>query len=166
MVAGLEDISAAVGRDALLDLFSAVNEYASDYARTRGADLVTEITETTRDRLASMIEAAFQGGATPQDLALEIAESFAFSIDRAETIARTELAMAQGQGTLDSWIESEVVSGKRWILGSEHGDPDICDDNEAAGVIGLEETFPSGDDAPPAHPDCVCDLIAELIDVS
>ena len=30
----------------------------------------------------------------------------------------------------------------------------------AAGAIGLDEDFPSGDDAPPAHPNCVCDVAA------
>ena len=39
------------------------------------------------------------------------------------------------------------------------GDDTCCDDceaNEAAGLIDLDEAFPSGDDSPPAHPNCRC----------
>lgn len=36
-----------------------------------------------------------------------------------------------------------------------------CDDNADAGALELGDAFPSGDDAPPAHPNCECALVAE-----
>lgn len=170
-VSALEQLGDDVG-------FNALNAEALNYARERAAemvgmrwvdgDLITNpnaewaITDSTRDGIRSQVERAFEGGLTPGELASEIRDSYEFSDARAEMVARTELASAHVEGSLDAWRESGVVEGKRWILGSEHGDPDDCDDNEAAGVIGIDETFPSGDDAPPIHPNCVCDLIAEL----
>jgi hypothetical protein len=61
-----------------------------------------------------------------------------------------------------AYKESGVVSGKEWLLGSEHDQDDECDDNVAAGVIALDDSFPSGDDEAPAHPNCVCDVLPVL----
>ena len=79
--------------------------------------------------------------------------------ERALLIARTEISDALSEGNLQSWKASGVVEGKEWVLGSEHGVPDICDENAAAGVIPIDATFPSGDDRPTAHVQCVCDLL-------
>jgi hypothetical protein len=46
---------------------------------------------------------------------------------------------------------------KRWVT---NGDPcPTCDENALAGYIGMDESFPSGDDEPEAHPNCRCDMI-------
>jgi hypothetical protein len=74
-------------------------------------------------------------------------------------IARTELALASVTGALDTWKESGVVTGKQWILGSEHTVEDECDENDGV-VVALGDVFPSGDDGPPAHPNCVCDILS------
>ena len=44
---------------------------------------------------------------------------------------------------------------------------DACDEcvaNAEQGAIGLEDEFLSGDDAPPAHPNCRCDVLPVLIE--
>lgn len=35
----------------------------------------------------------------------------------------------------------------------------VCDENSLAGWIPMDETFPSGDDEPLAHPNCYCELV-------
>ena len=77
-------------------------------------------------------------------------------------IARTETAMADVQGNMAAYRASSVVTGKEWILGD-----DACEDcvaNSEVGSIGLADLFPSGDDGPPAHPNCRCDLLPTLIE--
>jgi hypothetical protein len=43
---------------------------------------------------------------------------------------------------------------KSWVGGT----CPVCEENAAAGWIDIDEAFPSGDDEPPAHPNCECEL--------
>jgi SPP1 gp7 family putative phage head morphogenesis protein len=167
-----------VGLAAQDDLLSQLDEEALEYARQRAAELVGKkwvdgqlvdnpnakwaITDTTREELRELIAEGLEDGMSPQQLADEIEEAFAFSAARAETIARTELAFAHVQGNVEGWRQSGEVEGKQSILGSEHDLDDICDNNADAGVIGFDEPFPSGHQFPPYHPNCVCDVIPVL----
>jgi hypothetical protein len=151
---------------------SQVHQDAVDYAAERAAELVGKtyhgeilvdnptpgwsIKESTRDMLRSTIGQAIEEGWSSDRLASEIEDSAAFSATRAETIARTELAFANTNGAMTGYRASGVVVGKVWLLGEEACDE--CLGNADAGQIGIDDMFPSGDDAPPAHPNCVCDV--------
>lgn len=156
------------------DIVNPVNQDAVDYARDRSADLVGmrfdddgnliqnpdasfAITESTRQMLRGDIARAIESGTSTADLATELAAAYAFSAARAEMIARTEIANADVQGNLMAYRGSGVVSGKRWLLGSEHDEPDECDDAADMGVVPLDDDF-GGIGDPPAHPNCVCDI--------
>lgn len=159
-------------------LFDRLNEEALAYAKDRGAELVGmkyvdgelvtnpradwAINESTRDGLRDLISRAFDEGLSPTQLSDAIQESYLFSSARADAISRTELAMAHSAGELEAMRASGVVSGKEWLLGDNHEIEDDCDDNDGAGVIGLDEEFPSGDDGPPAHVNCACALSYQL----
>jgi hypothetical protein len=156
------------------------DEAAIEFARARAAELVGmkwvddelvenpdarwTITDATREFLRSDVTQAIQEGWSNKKLADAVGENYAFSELRSETIARTETARAHMQGNVEGWKASGVVTGKQSLLGSEHdeGDEDECDDNAAAGVVPLEEAFPSGDEWPPYHPRCVCDAVPVL----
>ena len=74
---------------------------------------------------------------------------------RAKMIAQTELNDAFNQGVFQ-FGKDAGATGKSW-------DTDIapcmvCIENELAGVIDIDDDFPSGDDAPPGHPRCMCSL--------
>lgn len=158
---------------------SLVNDEAISFADERAAELVGKklledgsiidnqsqdwaIDENTREMMRGLVASALEEGPTVQDLANAIEDSFAFSQDRAETIARTELATAHSQGTLRTWQASGQVIGKRWLLADTHPESDECDDNADEEFVAIDDDFPSGDDAPPAHPNCLCSLIPVL----
>jgi hypothetical protein len=158
------------------DIVSQLDENALRYARERAAELVGKrvttsgkiinnpradmvITEGTRDYLRELVAGAVEEGMSTGELADAIEGSYAFSESRAETIARTELASAHVQGNLTTWRDSGVVEYKESVLGSEHDVDDECDENADAGPIPLEDSFPSGDDGPPYHPNCVCAVV-------
>jgi len=50
--------------------------------------------------------------------------------------------------------EAADGSEKSWIGGT----CPVCQENSDAGWIPVDEQFPSGDDEPPAHPNCDCDI--------
>lgn len=175
---------AQVGAKAEQGLVNQVNEKAVDYARTRSAELVGKswttdgqlidnpnakmaITEGTRDALRSTIEKGLADNIGTPAIADAIQDSYGFSKQRAELIAHTEVRFANEQSKLDGWRaagEYGVVVKKAWDADAEACD--ICLTNQDAGAIDLDEDFPSGDDAAPAHPNCECVTVPEVQETS
>lgn len=171
----LAQVGVSLGPDALDQL----DERALAWAEARGAEMIGmrrlddgrlvenpdarwNILQTTRDDIRSLVADGVEGGWSPQRLSAAVRDSAAFSRSRANTVARTELAFAHSNGNVEGWRSSGVVEGKRSILGSEHDLDDECDDNAAEEFVALDDDFPSGDPAPPYHPNCVCDVVPVL----
>lgn len=173
---GLADVGADVP-----DAFALVNDDALDFAQDRAAELVGRhragetlalvdspapwaITETTRLGLRRLVAQALDAGWSPQELQAAIQDSTLFSATRAETIARTELALAHTTGNVVGWRRSGLVRGKKSLMSNLHDHDDICDVNAEAGVIPLDASFPSGDDGPPYHPNCECVVVPDVVE--
>lgn len=174
---------AQIGADELVST-DQMNVLAEKYAEERAADLVGmrnigskelpewivnpdakwSITESTRNMVRADVAQAIEEGWSNDKLAETLEDNRGFSEDRAEMIARTETAFADVEGNMQAYRESGIVEGKEWVMGSEHDDDDECNENAAAGVIGLDDDFPSGDDAPPSHPNCVCDVLPVVLE--
>jgi len=149
---------ASVGVDSSGYSLQHADELAIKYAEERAADQIAGISDTTREDLRSLITESVGEGQSAADLADQIEDSFAFSPQRAETIARTELAEAHVQGNLQGWRDTGAVSQKRWIVGG--GCCSDCDEMDGA-VVDLDEDFETDDgpiDGPPLHPNCRCDI--------
>ena len=140
------------------------HDLAVRYAQARAGELLAEtgrfsIPAGTRDRVADLVAKAIENGDSLRTLKNALRNDIAFSPRRAETIARTETATAMGKASLQSYT-SRGIEGKRWLTaGAEDG---VCLDNADAGVIRVSDSFPSGDDAPPAHPNCRCTIVPEF----
>lgn len=159
------------------ELFGILNARVQQAARTRAAEMVGmklneagslianpnakwAITSKTRDLLRNDIVKAFETGQTRAQLKRTLMENHAFSEARAKSISQTEISRANGNANMDAWKESGVVIGKQWHLSSDHPESDECNDNVAAGVIPIDDAFPSGAQTDPAHPGCLCDVSA------
>jgi SPP1 gp7 family putative phage head morphogenesis protein len=149
------------------DMTSLVNTRAVEWAERRAADLIKsdgtggELLDATRNLIRGTIEQAVEEGWSAQQLAKELRGSYAFSRDRAVTIARTELQMAYANGAMQGYIASGVVKRKQWIL-----DPDpcpVCIANAAQGEIPLLQAFQGGSMTAPAHPRCRC-TVTPIVD--
>jgi hypothetical protein len=150
------------------DMTSLVNTRAVHWAERRAADLISsdgtggELVDATRSLIRSTIEQAVQEGWSAQTLANALRDSYAFSRDRALTIARTELMMAFSNGAMQGYITSNVVSRKKWLL-----DPDpcpVCIANAGQGEIPLLQTFQGGVMTSPQHPRCRCTVVPIIED--
>jgi hypothetical protein len=158
-LAAREAAAAQQVSDAALDaMLDQANLLAVEWAHVRAAELVTEIAETTRDSMRSLLTDGIERGLTNQELAKEISGSYAFSPERSTLIARTE---SENAGVIEGWRASGQVEGKEWEPDAEACE--ICLGNAADGVIPIDATFSSGDDAPTAHPNCECTLRAVLV---
>ena len=152
---------AQIGVAATSDIVDQVNEKAVAWAEEHAAQLVKGLEETTLKAIRGDLAASIELGMSVDEIAAVLEKDYAFSEARAELIAQTERAFADVAGNMAAYRESGVVQGKEWVLGSEHPDglDCNCEDNADAGVIGLDDAFPGGDDAPPDHPNCVCDVL-------
>lgn len=71
----------------------------------------------------------------------------------ADLVAVTETNRAVSAGSLQTYQINDVP-GKTWLVAA---DPcELCQENADAGFVAVDDSFPSGDDAPPAHPMCRC----------
>jgi SPP1 gp7 family putative phage head morphogenesis protein len=173
-----------IDTEARSEVANVVNAHAVDYAETRAADMVGmrrdaagnlvpnpnaewQITEGTRDGIRADVRDAIAEGWTNKELADKLVDSYAFSAERAMVIARTETNRASNAGALNGYRESGVVGQKQWLTAEDDRVSEECEANGSAGenqdgVIDLNDDFPSGDEAPPVHPNCRC-AIAPVI---
>ena len=167
---------AQVGPDDSAGLVNQVNARAVAIAQERAAELVgmhfdadgklvpsddaeMAITDSTRDMLRATIADDLAAGKTTDEIADDIAQHYAFSPERAAVIAATEVSRANSMAAQESYqaaADAGVPVKKRWL--AEADCCDVCSANQAAGAIDLDDTFPSGDDTPPGHPNCRCSL--------
>lgn len=136
-------------------------EEAEKWASSRASELVQGLDDATREMLRGNIAEALAEGWSMDELADRLEDNYAFSETRAHTIATTEVAMADVQGNMAAYRASGVVAGKRWIVAQDEY-CDLCELNAQAGAIGFDDSFPDGSEAPPAHPNCRCDVIPVL----
>jgi SPP1 gp7 family putative phage head morphogenesis protein len=161
-----------------------VMEEAVAYAKERAAEMVGmkfdkatgelvenpnpkwAITDSTRDMLREAVAKSLEEGPSTRELAKAIEDSAAFSADRAEMIARTELAKAHSEGALEGYkaaADAGIVVLKEWL---DSDGCEECSQNADAGAIGLDDTFPTGDEWPPAHPNCRCAIAPVVVSES
>ncbi len=147
--AGLEQ----VGKGGIESLLDQAHERAITWAGKHAAEMVTAITDTTRDGIRGLVKNALDEGWSSDRLAEELETASAFSDERAETIARTELAFASTEGSICGWRASGSVAGRQWLTSNE---PDTCQDcvDLDGKVVAIDEDFEDGD--PPLHPRCRC----------
>jgi len=116
--------------------------------------LITSVDNTTKQWLSNqIISGKAEGVATAEivkTIQTKIPETFKY---RADMIVRTETSNIVNQME-NQTAQNNDATDKEWQVAGENV-CDICDGNEGD-VIGMDASFPSGDDLPPAHPNCKC----------
>jgi hypothetical protein len=166
-----EEIIKEIGLDNA-DLVDQVSQRAVAWARDRGAQLVSlqgdqSLVAATRNQIANVIADGLDQNIGAKQIADMVQTSTSFSSDRSDLIARTEVGNANSQGALQGMKGARDIGvsiKKSWLASA--GCCDDCQDNEDEGPIDLDEDFPSGDNAPLAHPNCGCVLVSEIGDDS
>lgn len=176
--AGMEAGAAEIARRLEIDTgFDLTNPRAVEYLDEHGAEWVSGINDTTRERIRTIVRDGAAEGASYQEIAKRIEDLFAEfagpaqsvlqvlmgdkpTQSRAERVAITELGMAYERGNLIV-VQDLAAAGlemeKKWLtVHDDRVDPDICAANEAQGWIPVAEAFQSGHMTPLGHPICRC----------
>lgn len=122
---------------------------------------VEGISATTHSLLTDiLVQGAMQGAGVDhiaRDMTTTLRSTWPeLSSGRARTIANTEINRAMSRATRDAYSRNGIEA-QEWITTGDDRVCDVCDANESQGAVTTE--FGSGDDYPPAHPNCRCALI-------
>lgn len=158
--------------------FDLRNPRAVEFLRNYGAERVTMINETTRDRLRTVLTQAGDEGWSYSRTAREIRTTFTgfggrsplrHIRDRAELVAVQEAALAYGEGqriAREQIMADGTQLEKQWItVGDSRVDAD-CSANAAAGWIRAQDSFPTGHQTEPAHVGCRCTTSSRVAEES
>jgi len=138
------------------------------------AELVTEIDEVTRARVAGIVTQAVEEGwsysRTEQQLKVlydgfRAARPQLHILSRARLIAVHEAAVAYGQGQMDlgRWMaDGGLEIEKSWLTVGGERVCELCAGNEGDGWIALEDGFSSGAECEPEHPACRCVTLQQV----
>jgi hypothetical protein len=106
-----------------------------------------QVTNTTAKALG--LKYSFNAGMAVSKLSTKL---------RSGNISKHQMDMNFFRGLRYGWSLNKI-SRKRSFVSSDHDKDDICDENEDAGAIDIDDTFPSGDFETPFHFRCRCSFI-------
>jgi hypothetical protein len=165
---------AQLGVDDKNSLVDQVNERAAAWAKDRAAELVSfdddadaSIVDATIEGIRRIVTNGLLDNIGKDEIADAIEAGYAFSPERADLIARTEISRANSMGSLVGARGARDELGmdlkKEWsTAGDDKVDEDICQPNEDQGPIGLDDYFDSGDESVPGHPNCRCVMVYQV----
>ncbi|SEJ55859.1 phage portal protein [Frateuria terrea] len=148
--------------EAVATIFGGKDPDAIKWASEHAVEMLTKdgqggkLAEATREMVRQTLTDALQADASHTGLADLLETAYAFSPERAELIATTELRDAEGKG---AYVGATAVGmkAKHWLLSNDEGICVPCQRNAKQGWIPIDQPFQSGDAAPIAHPHCRCD---------
>ncbi|MDH4139070.1 MAG: phage minor head protein [Coriobacteriia bacterium] len=168
------DVAEAIG-------FDFANDEVQRWVNRSTTRLANSVGGTTVRRVESILGRGLEQGKTIDEIADDI-EAKGFDPARAQTIARTESARAYVEGQVQAWKQTDMVTGKKWLVA-----PEACPFCEAVGredqTKGMNDAFYKVGDVitasdgsrfvvdfdnvtgPPLHPNCRCDIIPVLEDL-
>lgn len=147
----------AKDRLGIADDFSLGNERIRGKLEKRTNWLLESIDDGSMESLKNTIIEGIDKDMTPYEMRNLIVDRFSEDIApyRAEMITRTEFANAATLVSQETYKKNGI---EKWEWVFEGGDCDICAPNDGE-QMELGEEFSSGDERPPAHPNCRCDVI-------
>lgn len=151
------------GGEAVADMLkvagpASTESFVAEYLKDGGFSRLTgDLDKTTVDNLASAVADAYESGADFDGVVQAVKDSFTEATTfRAKMIAQTELNDAWNQSVMHFGDQAGATK-KSWV--TDLNPCIVCVENSLSEFVDINEDFPSGDDAPPAHPNCLCSLM-------
>jgi SPP1 gp7 family putative phage head morphogenesis protein len=138
-------------------LLDAVQREAAEWAMEHGAEQIVAIQTQTKMLVRKSVSIAMLEGQPLTRIVSLIKDAPAFDRARAKVVARTETAIALGQGVLGA-AKKQERNEKRWITAGDALVSDECMMNEGVKWIPIADPFPSGVSTIPQHPNCRCNV--------
>jgi len=157
MMDGIQGGTDALPADiAILMDFDFVNQAAIDYARQYRYEWISQINDTTRTQVQTLIGDWIQSGAPLPTLEAQLAPIFG-SV-RAQMIASTEVTRVFAEANQQTWSSTGFVSQMTYRTAVDDRVCPICSPLEG------KEMQLHDNEAPPRHPRCRC-WLTPILDV-
>lgn len=119
---------------------------------SKAKDIVSGIIDRITDLVASAID-AMSGDSDVEDVVQEVLDRVGKYLP--DGVAGDEIHAAVEDGVMSA-LEDAGMTQIEWICNP--GACKLCTANEEQGAINMGDTFVSGDDSPPAHGNCRCNV--------
>jgi hypothetical protein len=141
-------------------VFDAASEAAISWADRHAAELIDNISETTRQAISDAVAEHLEEGTDPYADILEAVGD----PERARKIARHETMLAVSEGQREAWrqaVDEGLLTGSEkptWIVTGDDKVCPVCDglDGKTRKLDGQYKTSEGEFDGPPAHVGCRC----------
>lgn len=145
--------------------YDPIDQAAKAWIQQHSFDLVTGINDTTKTRLRERLLEYWSEGYSSDDLAAMVRTIFEEATKyRSYMIARTETSFAANMGTVSAY-QRAGINGKRWLTGSDERVCSKCGPMHGKKAP-IDQPFENGFLVPPAHPNCRCTIVSDLIRAS
>jgi hypothetical protein len=126
------------------------------FIKDRSKYVADNVNATTRDELFSSIKEGIDNGEGLDSLSERVSEVYGKATDyRTDMTARTEVSASSNFGAMEAYKQAGVEEIEWKTVDPQDED---CLDNENI-TVKIGEAFPSGDEYPPVHPNCVCTTV-------
>lgn len=138
------------------DGFNFNDKKVQDFIPKRAEYFAKTINETTSTDLLNSIQEGIDDGESLDEISARIADIYNKAQDfRTDMIARTEVAASSNFGAVQGYLQAGITE-HQWIV-VDPKDEDCLDNDGVITKIG--DSFPSGDNEPPIHPNCQCTTV-------
>ena len=168
-ILGMEQINLAFKNDPQIDIsFNIKNQDALDYAKYKAWELITQVDEYTKTRIAWLIEKALDEGWWYDKVAKILKADYSFSSYRAKLIASHELwnsYLAWKEAQFDKYRkEYNETWYKNWVSHRDSVTTPGCLHNDLQGRIEKDKEFDSSwnKSKPTRFPWCRCNIVYRL----
>lgn len=147
-------VSSKLGKSKVFE----INEEVLNAIATAIFKFSFEVNSTTQEALKIAIMQGLKDGLGITELSQKVAEVFEGRLSpfQVERIARTEVSRASHEAELLSYKQNGLKEVE-WFT-EPTAEDEACIGNHAK-VVKIGNSFPSGDEQPPAHPNCICTLL-------
>jgi len=126
--------------------------------KKRAEDFAESVNTTTSEKLSATLSEGITAGEGIADLSKRVADVYdEFASFRSERIARTEATVANNEGLLEGFRQSNVATGKEWINSGDSRVREEHQDGIGVGgeIVALDASFSNGLKYP-QEPNCRC----------
>ncbi len=157
LVQGSERATAIVAADLAIN-YNLLHPSLLKFAQRESAELITNVSTTTRDAVNAVVTAGLEAGLTTKEISANVREAAAFASTRADLVARTETTRAFNGAPNEALRTLGRETGRKFTktwsgaLDDRERDEHVAIEGE---TVGIDEVFSNGLQFP-GEPNCRC----------
>lgn len=140
----------------IADAFDPTTPAIEKFIGERAGLFANTFNDTTAEKLLAQLRIGLEADETTDELSQRVSTFYEGERDfRSERAARTEVSAGSNFGATEAYQQAGVKE-MQWLVVNPEDEDCLANEGEHRAI---GEAFPSGDDMPPVHPNCVCTVL-------